>query len=180
MIFVMGDHFLFKSKNNGERFATFQLNTHAQRKWGGLKRRQPFTKGGRIWGNLIRDEHLPTFSSHNSSHVTICYCITKNTMRWIYSVWSVWPLISTSGVITPVLLHLTSQMGTFHSESTKINSIPIASFWTELWLTTLTNWGLYYCYRLTMIPAWASCQIHQITGCLCAGNAGKVLPATAG
>ena len=30
------------------------------------------------------------------------------------------------------------------------------------------------------VNLWASCQIHKIAACACTGNAGNVLPATAG
>ena len=30
----------------------------------------------------------------------------------------------------------------------------------------------------SLYPTWASCQIHKIAGCACAGNAGDVFPAT--
>ena len=32
----------------------------------------------------------------------------------------------------------------------------------------------------SVLKPWASCQMREITGCACAGNAGNVFPATAG
>ena len=36
------------------------------------------------------------------------------------------------------------------------------------------------CKRHVEVMAWASCQIHKIADCACAGNAGNVFPATVG
>ena len=42
------------------------------------------------------------------------------------------------------------------------------SKWLNVWVSFQKVWR------------WASCQIHKIAGCACAGNAGNVFPATAG